>query len=232
MKTNNNDIQNYVDSLTKEEKQRNQTLKQQLQELNIGQAGQPNLDNTKNEKVGYLIDNSRFERFISSDSKFNELQKLVTGSNGPDSYFGYEDKDRQDILIRNDRDTMLCFREHFGSSEKTITFKNLKKNNLIDVLKLNFDSDFTDVENSTIFKLSAVSKSDPAIFFGIKKKSTLTEARELFTKVRANRPIKKLSFLDSDNDTIEILGDTEWEYFLNDCDVQYTIGKFVTLYTE
>lgn len=231
MKTNNNDIQNYVDALTKEEKQRNQTLKQQLQDLNISQGGQSNSDNAKNDKVAYLIDNSRFERFVSTDVKYNELQKLVTGSNGSDSFFGYEDKDRQDILIRSDRDVMLCFKEHFGSSEKTIKFKNLKKNDVIDVIKLNFDGDYTNVDDSCIFKLSASSKSDPAAFFGIKKNSSLSDSRNIFSKVK-NRQIKKLSFLDSDHDIIEMISDTEWEYFLNDCDVQFKNGKFNTLYAE
>lgn len=231
MKTNNNDIQNYVDTLTKDEKQRNQSLKQQLQDLNINVGGQSNSDNAKNDKVGYLIDNSRFDRSMPSDTKFAELQKIVTGSNGAESFFGYEDKDRQDILLRSDRDVTLCFKEYFGSSEKTVKFKNLKKNDVIDFLKLNFESDYTNIEDSCIFKLSAASKSDPAAFYGIKKNTTLAEAKELFSKVKT-RPIKKLSFLDSDHDSIEILGDTEWEYFLNDCDVQYKNRKFNTLYAE
>lgn len=231
MKTNNNDIQDYVDSLTKEEKQRNQSLKEQLQGLNANLGGQSDLHNAKDDKIGYIIDNSRHEKSVSSDTKYDELQKLITGSNGPDFFIGYEDKDRQDILLRSDRDVMLCFKEYFGSSDKIIKFKNLKKNDVIDFLKLNFDGDYTNTDDSCIFKLSAASKSDPASFFGIKKNSTLAEVRDIFSKVKT-RPIKKLSFLDSDHDIIEILGDTEWEYFINDCDIQYKKGKFNTLYAE
>ena len=230
MRTKNDDIQSYVDQLTQEEEMRNAKLKKQLSELDSSK-GASNVTQFIKDRVNYVIDNSRFEKSIPATSTFADVAKLLSQTNSSIPYFGYEDKSNQDVYLRNDRDIQFCFREFFGTSDKTLTLRHIKGDTLSSVLKGHFEEDCRDFENSFHCKLCIASKVDPCIFFSFKLGTTLDEALAILAKVRGS-PVKKLSTIDSDLDQILITTDFEWEYFVAECKVLYKIGKFVTLYTE
>ncbi|OHT00259.1 hypothetical protein TRFO_33086 [Tritrichomonas foetus] len=231
MKTNNNDIQSHVDTLTQQEEERSRLLKKQLEELDPSHdhgAGRNAV--IIKDQVSYLIDKKRLENKVkTTEATYAQIYNKVTGTNDPGSYFCYEDKDSHQILIRNDRDLMCCIREYFATTDKSITFMNIRPIDVADITKLNFSNECIDMDGIH-FKLSIAGRNNDWIFSSLKKNTTLSEALAQFKAI--NPAVTKLHFVDSDKDIIPISSETEWEYFLNECEIQFTAGKFILLSAE
>ena len=231
MRTNNNEIQSHVDTLTQEEEERSRALKKQLEELDpkkdqSGGAGSV----IWREKVTFLVDKKQFEHTIPSTGEtYNQILSKVFGPDTANNFFGYMDKENNQIVLRNNRDVMCCLREHFATPDKNITFISLRPQEFQPITTLNFAGECVD-HDAVHFKLATAGKGNILIFTSIPKNSSFQDG---FNALKAIKPsLQRIYFSDSDNDSIFILNDTDWEYFLNECEVSYNSGKFILLYAD
>ncbi|KAH0795668.1 hypothetical protein GPJ56_000547 [Histomonas meleagridis] len=225
---NNNEILSYVDSLINEEESKSKKLQVQLDALSPSQKTGHN-DVVFRQDVKFNIGVSRYERHISCNCCYEELFKQVAEKEGKTAVFGYEDKSRFKIWIRNDRDVMCCFREYFGSNLGSINFLILKNAELSGFTKLNLIEEIQKSDDTFQFKLAPYTR-DYAMFTSLPKGITYEAALDYFNKFAPNH--KRLSVIDLENDTIQITSDLEWGYFLNECEMLYPKGKYPILLVE
>ena len=225
---NNNEILSYVDNLINEEEGKSKKLQSQLDSLSSSSKSSEILFRSE---VRFNVGISRYEHRISSKCGFDTLHQQIALKEGKDIRFGYEDKKRFRVWIRNDSDVNCCFREHFGTNNGSINFIVFKGNEVAGLTELDLSSvdNFDDNCEFVICKL-ALFRKDYVIFYKIKKDYTRAQTLDEIKKIFPN--VNKLQMIDNDNDVITIQEDIEWNYFINECEYSFSKGVFPVLLVE
>lgn len=228
---NQNEMTDYVDMLFYEEEKKSKELHKAFDEM--VKKSQIHQNRYKeillHESFEIRVNNSRYVRKVISDIQFDEFSKLINGKGTGNVFFGYNDKASILIWLRNDRDLNCCLREHFASNNSELNIVSFNKKKLGELAKINFSNEYCDIENSIHFKITSKDK-ECAVFLSLPNKVTKDEGFEVFKKILPKH--NTISFFDSDGDKIQILSDIEWGYFLKECNVLYTFGKYPMLIFE
>lgn len=224
---NSNEILSYVDSMINEEEGKSKKLQSQLSALMSSKGSGISF----RAEVRFNIGISRYEHRISSECSFAELKKQVAQREADDLQFGYEDKRKYRIWLRNDSDVRFCFREHFSTNNGSINFTHFKGNEVSKLTSLDLSpvDSFDETGDFVVCKLALI-KNDYAVFYRISKERTRTQIMDDLRRIFPDA--NNLQMIDNDNDVITIQSDTDWNYFINECEFSYSKGAFPVLLIE
>ncbi|KAH0795072.1 hypothetical protein GPJ56_001027 [Histomonas meleagridis] len=216
-----------VEQRIKEETEKNSNLQKQLDAISPGKK--KNVEIVFKPTVKFVVGFSRYEHTVPSNCSFEDLASKVRGKFDTASPFGYEDSKNIKMLIKNENDIKCCFREHFSTNETTIKFNLYKKEEVKTLMDLNYAEETPFGDNTFQFKL-AVDGKDFAIFTSLPKGISRTDAFDTLKKLYPS--MKTMSVIDTDNDTIPITQDVEWNYFINESNKLYARGNYGILLVQ
>lgn len=216
MLTNNEEIQDRIDSAIKEQEVKNSQLNEQFKSMSVA-SGSMETEVKIPPTLSFQLGNSRYPKQISSKVDFSTLFDKVTDAGDRGDFIGYTDQNSRDIWLRNDRDLHACFLEHSAAKNFPVVFKTMRKS---DLPAANFEGESTE---GVTFKLAIDKIGDTLIFASLP--TTLTRDDGI-SKLQQLSGKTAFAFIDSDGDKISLESEIEWTYFLKDCETHTKKGKY------
>ena len=218
-------MQKAIDEMIKEKENSIQQIHNELSHLK-NEKGYPIIQaNFQLKKEAILhIGILRFDYKINTSTSFDEFDSLVLSkiTKGTRKY-GFDFNNKYIVHLKNNDDLKLMYRWYSSDLFKSnfIHIVPIKKQNAFQNINLDYK---TENENTVPFLLIPTNEVNLCIFCAISNESSLEEGLQLIHSIDSNT--NSVSFLDTDNDSILIKEDAEWEYFLSESFIKFQAGQY------